>query len=211
MVVNSGISNQINEKLSESFEEMVDWRRHMHQHPELSFQEEKTAHYIQEKLISFGLQVKTHIGGFGLIGILEGEKPGKTVALRADFDALPIQDEKEAPYKSQNSGVMHACGHDGHTAALLGTAKALSEFRQHLKGTVVFLFQPAEETPPGELSPWWRMAFWKELTTYSALTWIRRLQLAQYRSDQDIKWRQSINFRFVFKAKAGTGPDHMTQ
>ncbi|BAQ09361.1 peptidase m20 [Bacillus sp. OxB-1] len=149
MVVNSGISNQINAKLSESFEEMVDWRRHMHQYPELSFQEEKTAQYIQDKLISFGLEVKTHIGGFGLIGILEGEQPGKTVALRADFDALPIQDEKEAPYKSQNPGVMHACGHDGHTAALLGTAKALSEFRRQLKGTVVFLFQPAEETPPG--------------------------------------------------------------
>ena len=121
----------------------------MHQHPELSFKEEKTAEYIKEKLLSFGLEVKTNIGGHGLIGILDGEQPGKTIALRADFDALPIHDEKEVPYKSQNPGVMHACGHDGHTAALLGTAKALSQFRQQLKGKIIFIFQPAEETPPG--------------------------------------------------------------
>ncbi len=84
-----------------------------------------------------------------MIGILEGNQAGKTIALRADFDALPIPDEKDVPYKSQNTGVMHACGHDGHTAALLGTAEALSHFRQHLKGKVIFIFQPAEELPPG--------------------------------------------------------------
>ncbi len=149
MVVVDTLLNEINEKLNEGFEEMVGWRRHMHQHPELSFEEEKTARYIQGKLQSFGLEVKTNIGGHGLIGVLEGDQPGKTVALRADFDALPIDDEKEVPYKSQNPGVMHACGHDGHTAALLGTAKALSAFRQQIKGKVVFIFQPAEETPPG--------------------------------------------------------------
>lgn len=149
MVVVDTLLNDINERLNEGFEEMVGWRRYMHQHPELSFQEEKTANFIQEKLQSFGLEVKTNIGGYGLIGVLEGEQPGKTVALRADFDALPIDDEKEVPYKSQNPGVMHACGHDGHTAALLGTAKALSAFRQQIKGRIVFIFQPAEETPPG--------------------------------------------------------------
>ena len=121
----------------------------MHQHPELSFKETKTARYIKEKLIRFGLEVKTNIGGNGLIGILRGDQPGKTIALRADFDGLPIHDEKEVPYKSQNPGVMHACGHDGHTAALLGTAQVLSQYRQQIKGNVVFIFQPAEETPPG--------------------------------------------------------------
>lgn len=141
--------NDVNTALAESFDEIVGWRRYMHQYPELSFKEEKTALFIKEKLLSFGLEVKTNIGGYGLVGILKGGQPGKTIALRADFDALPIHDEKEVPYQSKNPGVMHACGHDGHTAALLGTAKALSGFREQLKGNVVFIFQPAEETPPG--------------------------------------------------------------
>ncbi len=149
MKTNEALLNDINEKLANRYDEVVSWRRYMHQHPELSFKEVKTAEYIKEKLLSFGLEVKTNIGGHGLIGILEGNQAGKTIALRADFDALPIPDEKEVPYKSQNPGVMHACGHDGHTAALLGTAEALSHFRQQLKGKVIFIFQPAEELPPG--------------------------------------------------------------
>ena len=149
MTTNEALLNDINEKLANRYDEVVSWRRYMHQHPELSFKEVKTAEYIKEKLLSFGLEVKTNIGGHGLIGILEGNQTGKTIALRADFDALPIPDEKEVPYKSQNPGVMHACGHDGHTAALLGTAEALSHFRQQLKGKVIFIFQPAEELPPG--------------------------------------------------------------
>lgn len=137
-------------EIEANFEEMRDWRRHMHMHPELSFEEVKTAKYIEEKLRSFNLEVKTNVGGRnGLIGILRGANPGKTIALRADFDALPIDDEKDVPYKSMNPGVMHACGHDGHTAALLGTAKVLSNYKQHINGTVIFIFQPAEEKPPG--------------------------------------------------------------
>lgn len=137
-------------EIEANFEEMRDWRRHMHMHPELSFEEVKTAKYIEEKLRSFNLEVKTNVGGRnGLIGILKGANPGKTIALRADFDALPIDDEKDVPYKSMNPGVMHACGHDGHTAALLGTAKVLSNHKQHINGTVIFIFQPAEEKPPG--------------------------------------------------------------
>lgn len=140
---------ELNEKLTENFYEVVGWRRHMHMFPELSFKETKTAKFIEEKLESFGLEVKTNIGGYGVIGILNGELPGKTVALRADFDALPIQDEKETEYKSQTPGVMHACGHDGHTAALLGTAQILSSYLKHIKGKIIFIFQPAEEVPPG--------------------------------------------------------------
>lgn len=143
------VVSEIYERLEQQFNDVVGWRRYMHQHPELSFKETKTAQYIKEKLLSFGLEVRTNIGGNGLIGILHGDKPGKTIALRADFDALPINDEKDVPYKSQNHGVMHACGHDGHTAALLGTARALSQYRQLIKGHMVFIFQPAEETPPG--------------------------------------------------------------
>ncbi len=140
---------EINDAIVSDYHLMVEWRRDMHQCPELSFQEEKTARYIQEKLLSFGLEVKTNVGGHGLIGILHGTHPGKTIALRADFDALPIHDEKAASYKSKTKGVMHACGHDGHTAALLGTAKVLSQFRDKIKGKIVFIFQPAEEIPPG--------------------------------------------------------------
>lgn len=131
------------------FERMKDWRRHMHQHPELSFEETETAKYIIGKLKEFGIEVQTQIGGLGIVGILKGAKQGKTIALRADFDALPIEDEKDVPYKSQNPGVMHACGHDGHTSALLGTAAVLSKYREAIKGTVKFVFQPAEEKPPG--------------------------------------------------------------
>lgn len=135
--------------LENNFDQIVSWRRHLHQHPELSFQETKTAQFIAEQLTSFGLEVKTNVGGNGVVGILQGENVGKTICLRADFDALPIHDEKDAPYKSLNPGVMHACGHDGHTSALLGVAKTLSQFRKQLMGKILFIFQPAEEKPPG--------------------------------------------------------------
>lgn len=148
-IVNKEMFGTITQELSENFEEIKKWRRYLHQHPELSFEEVQTAKFIEEKLISFGLEVQTQIGGNGLVGILKGSKPGKTIALRADFDALPIEDEKDVPYKSLNPGVMHACGHDGHTSALLGTAKVLSKYRDGIKGTIKFIFQHAEEKPPG--------------------------------------------------------------
>ncbi|MFJ8065931.1 M20 family metallopeptidase [Psychrobacillus sp. NPDC096426] len=136
-------------EIDNSFDEIVSWRRYLHQHPELSFEETETAKYIADKLEDFGLVVKKNIGGHGLIGILTGAQAGKTIALRADFDALPIEDEKNVPYKSLNPGVMHACGHDGHTTALLATAQTLSKYREKIKGKIIFIFQPAEEQPPG--------------------------------------------------------------
>ncbi|MNO23127.1 N-acyl-L-amino acid amidohydrolase [compost metagenome] len=136
-------------EIVKNFETVVAWRRYMHQHPELSFQEKNTATFILEKLESFGMSVKTGIGGHGIVAVLQGGQEGKKIAFRADFDALPIEDEKEVPYKSLVQGVMHACGHDGHTAALLGVAKVLSGIRQHIKGTIYLIFQPAEELPPG--------------------------------------------------------------
>ncbi|TPG88840.1 amidohydrolase [Brevibacillus laterosporus] len=137
------------DRLEQLFPELVDFRRDLHMYPELSFQEVKTPEKIAEYLRKLGLEVKTGVGGNGVLGILEGGKPGKTVALRADFDALPIQDEKEVAYKSCVPGVMHACGHDVHTAGLLGVAKVLSEHRAELPGTVVFIHQFAEELLPG--------------------------------------------------------------
>lgn len=136
-------------RLQEVYPKMVSWRRHFHQHPELSFEEGKTAHKIAEILRGFGLIVKTGVGGNGVIGILQGKREGKTIAFRADFDALPITDEKEVGYKSTVQGVMHACGHDGHTATMLGVAKVLSEYQEEIKGNVRFIFQHAEEKLPG--------------------------------------------------------------
>ena len=112
------------EKLTNSYEDMVVMRRYLHMNPELSFKEEKTAKYIADFYADLGVDVRTGVGGNGVVARVKGGRPGKTVALRADFDALPIQDEKDVPYKSTVPGVMHACGHDGHTATLLQLAKA---------------------------------------------------------------------------------------
>ncbi|MFS0553972.1 amidohydrolase [Brevibacillus sp. 179-C9.3 HS] len=136
-------------EIESMYEQMVAWRRHMHQYPELSFQEVETPAFIAATLQSYGIEVKTGVGGRGVVGLINGAKPGKTIALRADFDALPIQDEKDVPYRSKVPGVMHACGHDGHTATLLAVAKVLSENRDKLSGNVVLLHQHAEELSPG--------------------------------------------------------------
>ncbi|MFE8696288.1 M20 family metallopeptidase [Cytobacillus sp. FJAT-53684] len=128
---------------------MVSIRRHLHQNPELSFKEEKTAAYIKSFYEDLGIEVRGNVGGNGVVAKIYGSLPGKIVALRADFDALPIQDEKDVPYKSLVPGVMHACGHDGHTATLLVLAKALHELRDELEGTYVMIHQHAEEYAPG--------------------------------------------------------------
>lgn len=136
-------------KLEDMYPELVKIRRDLHMYPELSHQEVDTPRKAADYLRALGLEVRTEVGGRGVVGILRGGKPGKTIALRADFDALPIQDEKEVEYKSRIPGVMHACGHDIHTAALLGVARVLSSVREELAGNVVFLHQFAEEMPPG--------------------------------------------------------------
>lgn len=124
-------------------------RRYLHQHPELAFQEENTARFVAERLREFGIETRTGIAKTGVLGILRGRQPGKTVLLRADMDALPIEEENDVPYKSQHSGTMHACGHDAHTAMLLGVARLLAARRDQFTGTVKFVFQPAEESGGG--------------------------------------------------------------
>ncbi|CDQ38718.1 MULTISPECIES: M20 family metallopeptidase [Virgibacillus] len=131
------------------YEEMVEIRRFLHQHPELSFEETETAAYIADYHTALGHEVRTNVGGNGVLAYLRGAKPGPTVALRADFDALPIHEQTDVPFKSKYDGVMHACGHDGHTATLLGLAKVLNGLQDELEGTIVFLHQHAEELPPG--------------------------------------------------------------
>jgi amidohydrolase len=128
---------------------VVGWRRRLHANPELSFQEHETAKAVATELRALGLAVKTGVGGTGVVGLLAGDRPGRTVALRADMDALPITEGNAVSYKSRHAGRMHACGHDGHCAMLLGAARLLSSQKSELQGNVKFLFQPGEETPPG--------------------------------------------------------------
>ncbi|WP_150268601.1 amidohydrolase [Paenibacillus tepidiphilus] len=135
--------------LERLYPEMVKWRRHLHAHPELSYQEKETSAYVAARLAEFGIEVKRSASGYGLVGILKGDKPGKTVVLRADMDALAIQEESGAEYASQKEGVMHACGHDGHTSMLLAAAAYYSSRRGSIAGELRFLFQPAEEICPG--------------------------------------------------------------
>lgn len=143
------MNERLFEKLDLAYEDMIVIRRHLHMHPELSFHEVKTAKFIHDFYADLGVSVQTGVGGNGVVARVKGARPGKTVALRADFDALPIQDEKDVPYKSTVPGVMHACGHDGHTAALLQLAKAIHEMREELAGEYVFIHQHAEEFAPG--------------------------------------------------------------
>ncbi|AZK46973.1 M20 family metallopeptidase [Paenibacillus lentus] len=139
----------IQETLKTFFPAMVERRRYLHRYPELSFQEQKTSAYVADELRKLGLDIVTGVGGNGVIGTIKGQLPGKTVALRADMDALPIQDEKACEYASQVPGVMHACGHDGHTSVLLAVAEYFSVRKETLKGEIRLLFQPAEEVCPG--------------------------------------------------------------
>ncbi|MEM8890036.1 MAG: amidohydrolase, partial [Bacteroidota bacterium] len=145
------------DKLAEEIEEsVVKWRRHIHQNPELSNREFKTAEYVANHLKSLGIEVQTGVAHTGVVGILKGGKPGPVVGLRADMDALPVVERTPVPfastvtsvYNGQDVGVMHACGHDTHVAILMGVASILSEVKEQIPGTVKFIFQPAEEGPP---------------------------------------------------------------
>jgi amidohydrolase len=146
------ISQQLEQKV-------IEWRRHLHQHPELSNREFNTAKVIAEHLNELGLEVQTGIAHTGVVGVLIGGKPGPTIALRADMDALPVIEQTDVPFKSiakseyrdKEVGVMHACGHDLHMAMLMGAAERLSSMKNDIAGTIVFIFQPAEEgAPKGE-------------------------------------------------------------
>jgi amidohydrolase len=134
-------------------QENVEARRHLHAHPELSFQEYNTSKFVANKLKLYGLTVTEGVAGTGITVLIEGKDPAtRTVALRADMDALPIQETNSVAYQSQNPGVMHACGHDVHTASLLGTAKILNEIKNNFEGSVKIIFQPGEEKNPGGAS-----------------------------------------------------------
>ncbi|NES21359.1 MAG: amidohydrolase [Symploca sp. SIO3E6] len=129
--------------------QLVDWRRQLHQRPELGFQEQITSEFIAQKLQEWGIEHQTGIAKTGIVATISGNRPGPVLAIRADMDALPIQEENDVPYQSLHEGKMHACGHDGHTAIALGTAYYLSQHPEDFSGTVKIIFQPAEEGPGG--------------------------------------------------------------
>jgi len=136
---------RIKSEIEELKEELICLRRDFHMHPELGFQEIRTSGIVESYLKECGLEVKTGIAKTGVVGLLRGKNPGRTVLIRADMDALPIEEETDLPYKSVHEGKMHACGHDGHTAMLLVAAKILARHKDEIKGNVKFVFQPNEE------------------------------------------------------------------
>ena len=155
----SRLYTELDRRVMEVNPKVVAWRRDIHEHPELGMSETRTAALVAAHLRGLGMEVRTGVGGTGVIGVLRGGKPGKVVALRADMDALPVTEMVDLPFKSrvraewngQQVGVMHACGHDNHVSILMGTAEVLAGMKAQIPGTVVFIFQPAEEGPGGAL------------------------------------------------------------
>jgi amidohydrolase len=154
--VNPKLQTKLDQQAKEIEQQVIEWRRHFHQYPELSNRETKTGAYIAEHLKKLGLEVQYPVAKTGVVGILKTGKPGPVIALRADIDALPVTERNSLPFASkektvfngQETGVMHACGHDSHTAILMGVAEILAKNKADLRGTIKFLFQPAEEGPP---------------------------------------------------------------
>lgn len=153
---NISSQNNLNQEFTDIESKIIEWRRYFHENPELSNREFKTAEKIAAHLKFLGLEVQTKVGKTGVVSILKGNNSGKVIALRADIDALPVSERSDLPFKSKveteflgtKTGVMHACGHDAHTAILMGVAEILSKHKDKINGTVKFIFQPAEEGPP---------------------------------------------------------------
>jgi len=156
--VNPKLQVKLDQQAKDIEAKVIEWRRHLHQNPELSNRETKTAAYIAVHLNSLGLKVQTNVAVTGVVALLETGKPGPVIALRADMDALPVTERNSLPfassvkttYNNQETGVMHACGHDTHVAMLMGVAEILSKNKSDLRGTIKFIFQPAEEGAPDD-------------------------------------------------------------
>ncbi|HEX6125057.1 MAG TPA: amidohydrolase [Pyrinomonadaceae bacterium] len=150
------MSREIDAATTKLMPKVIEWRRHLHRYPELGNRETKTAKYVEDHLRRLGLEVRTGVAKTGVVGILKGSQPGPVIGLRADMDGLPVTERNSLPFASkettefngQRVGIMHACGHDTHVAMLMGTAEVLAGMKDKIKGTVVFIFQPAEEGPP---------------------------------------------------------------
>ena len=160
ILISTNLSAELKSKLDRQIEELmpkvIEWRHDIHQYPELGNREFRTSKKIEEHLVSLGIEVETKIAYTGLVGLIKGGKPGPTIALRADMDALPVEEKTGLPYASKvrttylgnDVGVMHACGHDAHVAILMGVAEFLAKNKSDIKGNIMLIFQPAEEGPP---------------------------------------------------------------
>lgn len=147
------IKERIKQLSSDYHKEVISIRRHLHMHPELSFKEHETCSFVEKQLDAIGIKNRKRAAQTGIVALIEGKNPqAKTIALRADMDALPLQETNDVSYKSQNAGIMHACGHDVHTSSLLGAARILNEMKNEFDGTVKLIFQPGEEKLPGGAS-----------------------------------------------------------
>jgi len=165
MIKDKSIKEDIKLLAEKFYNEIVEYRRHLHQNPELSTFEQNTANFICSKLDEIGLKYKKDVGGYGIFGFIEGKNPEKKcVAIRADMDALPIKEETSLPFKSKNEGVMHACGHDVHMSSQLGAIKILNELKDKFEGRVMFIFQPSEEFYPGGALKMLREGIFDEVT-----------------------------------------------
>ena len=155
-ILSADLKISLDKQIEDLMPKVVEWRHDIHQHPELGNREFRTSKKIEDHLVSLGIPVETKIAYTGLVGVIKGAKPGPTIALRADMDALPVEEKTGLPYASKvrttylgnDVGVMHACGHDAHVAILMGVAEFLAKNKANLKGDVVLIFQPAEEGPP---------------------------------------------------------------
>jgi amidohydrolase len=216
----AGLLQEALQRADQTESEVIAWRRHIHQHPELSYQETETAKYIADALRAMpGITVETGIARTGVKAVLKGGKPGPVVALRADMDALPVQERNDLPFRSQAKAVWrgeqvsvsHACGHDTHVAMLLGAAKALSAMQDELPGTIVFLFQPAEEWGPDKepsgarARECWRIPKW---TWSSASTSAPAPPPAPSPIAPALPWPAATASRYHCTARADTADAH---
>ncbi|MFE4896185.1 M20 metallopeptidase family protein [Peribacillus butanolivorans] len=199
------MENTAYKELENKYEDLITIRRDLHMYPELSFEEERTPRIIANFLRERGLEVRTGVGGRGVTALLRGAKPGKTVALRADFDALPIQDEKAVPYKSKKPGVMHACGHDIHTASLLGAAYALSKVKEHLQGNVLFIHQFAEEVIPGGAKAMIADGCLNDVDVIYGAHVSSTLPIGQIQFKENVMMAAGDKFEILIKGKGGHG------
>lgn len=195
-------------ELEKDKEKMIKIRRYLHENPEISFKETKTAEYISKYYENKGVEVKTHVGGNGIVVIIDSGKPGKTMGLRADFDALPIKEETGLTFSSKNKGVMHACGHDAHTAYLMVLADILIKYKKELKGKIYIIHQHAEEMTPGGAIGMIKSGNLDEVDNFFGIHVMTDMPLGKvyYHSGETQQGRSKFNVKLIGKGGHGSMP-----
>ncbi|WP_308544838.1 amidohydrolase [uncultured Sneathia sp.] len=195
-------------ELEKDKEKMIKIRRYLHENPEISFKETKTAEYISKYYENKGVEVKTHVGGNGVVVIIDSGKPGKTMGLRADFDALPIKEETGLAFSSKNIGVMHACGHDAHTAYLMVLADILIKYKKELKGKIYIIHQHAEEMTPGGAIGMIKSGDLDEVDNFFGIHVMTDMPLGKvyYHSGETQQGRSKFNVKLIGKGGHGSMP-----